>query len=145
MKKRAFYKNVTDLQGVPEKTLFCVQRPITQVWKQLLRQVGAVLKYSGYQLSFEPKKSRIMQKHLCFQTWVIGIWTQKSVFSGTPCMLSSSPHLSLTPGWHHSVPVMGLCRPVAIFPVARVQDVLGWYWRSVKILFADRRIQNTQR
>ena len=26
-KKRAFDKNVTDLQGVPEKTLFCVQRP----------------------------------------------------------------------------------------------------------------------
>ena len=48
------------LQGVPEKTLVSVQRPITQVWKQLLGQVGAVFKSSGYQLSFEPKKSRIM-------------------------------------------------------------------------------------
>ena len=48
------------IQGVPEKTLVSVQRPITQVWKQLLGQVGAVFKSSGYQLSFEPKKSRIM-------------------------------------------------------------------------------------
>ena len=49
-----------DVQGVPEKTLFCVQRPITNVWKQLLGQVGAVFKSSGYQVSFKPKKSMIM-------------------------------------------------------------------------------------
>ena len=48
------------IQGVPEKTLVIVQRPITQVWKQLLGQLGAVFKSSGYQLSFEPKKSRII-------------------------------------------------------------------------------------
>ena len=48
------------VQGVPEKTLVSVQRPITQVWKQVLGQVGAVFKSSGYQLSFEPKKSRII-------------------------------------------------------------------------------------
>ena len=49
-----------NVQGVPEKTLVIVQRPITQVWKQLLGQLGAVFKSSGYQLSFEPKKSRII-------------------------------------------------------------------------------------
>ena len=48
------------VQGVPEKTLFCVERPITQVLKQLLEQVGAVFKSSGYKLSFEQKKFRIM-------------------------------------------------------------------------------------
>ena len=52
--------NPSDLQGVPEKTLISVQRPITQVWKQVLGQVGAVFKSSGYQLLFEPKKSRII-------------------------------------------------------------------------------------
>ena len=36
---------------VPEKTLISVQRLITLVWKQLLGQVGAVFKSSGYQLS----------------------------------------------------------------------------------------------
>ena len=32
------------VQGVPEKTLFCLQRPVTQIWKQLLGQVGEVFK-----------------------------------------------------------------------------------------------------
>ena len=51
---------IAAVQGVPEKTLVSVQRPITQVWKQLLGHEGAVFKSSGYQLSFETKKSRIM-------------------------------------------------------------------------------------
>ena len=51
------------VKGVPEKLLISVQRHITQVWKQPLGHVGAVFKSSGYQLSFGPKKSRIIQKH----------------------------------------------------------------------------------
>ena len=50
------------LQGVPEKMLVSVQRPITQDWKHLLGQVRTVFKSSAYQLSF--KKSRIMYKYL---------------------------------------------------------------------------------
>ncbi len=48
------------LKLVPEKKLVSVQRPTTQVLKQLLGQVEAVFKSSGYKLSFELKKSRIM-------------------------------------------------------------------------------------
>ena len=50
--------NVNVLQGVPKKTPSCLWRLITLVWKQLLGQVGTVLEFSGYELSFETKKSR---------------------------------------------------------------------------------------
>ena len=59
------------LQGVPKKTLSCLWRLITLVWKQLLGQVGTVLESSGYQLSFETKKSRIILKHL----WEKRVWS----------------------------------------------------------------------
>ena len=39
-----FWQN---LQGVPEKTLVSVLRLITPVWKQLMRQVGALFKSSA--------------------------------------------------------------------------------------------------
>ena len=61
------------IQGVPKKTPSYLWRLITLVWKQLLGQVGTVLESSGYELSFETKKSRIMLKHLwenCIWSWL---------------------------------------------------------------------------
>ena len=51
--------SVEGIQGVPKKTPGYVQRLITPAWKELLGYARPFLDFSGSQLSFEPKKSRI--------------------------------------------------------------------------------------
>ena len=70
-KKLQYDMNLSNIQGVPKKTPSCLWRLITLVWKQLFGQVGTVLESSGYELSFETKKSRIMLKHL----WEKRVWS----------------------------------------------------------------------
>ena len=60
------------LQGVSKKTPVYVYRLITPVWKQLLGHVGTFLDSSGSQLSFEPKKSRILYMDL----WENHVWRE---------------------------------------------------------------------
>ena len=82
------------LQGVPELTLVSLQRPINLVWKQLLGQVGAVFKTSGYHLSFEPKNPGLcksISEKIASEVAYIGLSTLTSVFCGTPCMSQSHP------------------------------------------------------
>ena len=62
------------LQGVPEKTLFIVQKLITLVWNHLLGQV-AVPKSSVSQLSYEHKKSRKKENCIWKCTGCPGLFT----------------------------------------------------------------------
>ena len=58
-------------QGVPDNTLFCVQRPIHQVWKQLLKQVGTVFVRLRWRVGQEKVRSSelfLSQVNLRIQT-----------------------------------------------------------------------------
>ena len=69
--------------GCPRKTLFCVQKPINQVWKQLLEQEGIVfvklrcrsgesqLKVRRSDLCLSQVNLRIQTKKLKILTWAI--------------------------------------------------------------------------